>query len=181
MKLADHVRRYVETKQQLGYRFEGHAKILRSFVRFAVNDEFICSHTLLEWASQGISRYARVRRLRVAHSFALWLHAEDSRHAVPPADAFGPYPNTRPAPHLMSVEQIRTVLSAALGISPAATITRLTWYCLFGLVAVTGMRLGEAIRLTLDDVAPDGLFIRETKFKKSRIVVLAPTTVDQLN
>jgi len=179
--LADHMVRYIETKQRLGYRYANHAKILRSFAKSAGNDEFICSQAVLAWASEGISRYSRVRRLRVVHAFALWLHAEDPRHEVPAAHAFGPYPNTRSTPQLMSVEQIQTVLSAAVRLGPADTITPLTWYCLFGLIAVTGIRVGEAVRLTLDDVAPDGLFIRETKFMKSRVVALDPTAVDELN
>ena len=64
---------------------------------------------------------------------------------------------------------------------PAGTIVPLTWHHLFGLIAVTGLRISEALALTLDDITPDGLIIRDTKFGKSRMVALRPTTWDAVN
>ena len=64
---------------------------------------------------------------------------------------------------------------------PAGAIAPLTWHYLFGLIAATGLRIGEALALTLDDITPDGLFVRSTKFGKSRMVVLHPTTRDALD
>ena len=70
---------------------------------------------------------------------------------------------------------------AALSMPPVGTIAPLTWHYLFGLVAATGLRIGEARALTLDDITPDGLIVRDAKFGKSRMVALHPTTRDALN
>ena len=64
---------------------------------------------------------------------------------------------------------------------PAGTINPLTWHYLFGLIAATGLRIGEALALTLDDITPDGLIIRDSKFRKSRMVAMHLTTREALN
>jgi len=63
---------------------------------------------------------------------------------------------------------------------PAGSLRPLTFYTLFGLVAACGLRISEALALQIDDIRPDGLYIRETKFRKSRLVPLHPTTEKQL-
>ena len=115
------------------------------------------------------------------HKFARWLHAEDERHEVPPRDALGHLPRRRPQPYLISIPDIRKLLTAALSMRPAGTIAPLTWHYLFGLIAVTGLRLGEARSLMLDDITPDGLVIRDTKFGKSRMVALHPNDTRNLS
>ena len=87
----------------------------------------------------------------------------------------------RPQPYLVSVPDIQKLLTAALSMRPVSTIAPLTWHHLFGLIAATGLRIGEALALTLDDITPDGLVIRDTKFGKTRMVALHPTTWDVLN
>ena len=64
---------------------------------------------------------------------------------------------------------------------PSGTIAPLTWHYLFGLIAVTGLGSCEALALTLNDITPDGLLIRDTKFRKFRMVALHPITQDALN
>ena len=81
----------------------------------------------------------------------------------------------------LSVPDIQRLLTAALSTEPADTIAPLTWHYLFGLVAATGLRISEAIALKLDDITADGLIIRETKFKKTRMVALHPTTREALH
>ena len=110
-----------------------------------------------------------------------WLHAEDPRHEVPPRDALGHLSSYRPRPYLISIPDIRKLLTAALAMRPVDTIAPLTWHYLFGLIAVTGLRISEALGLTLDDITPDGLIIRDTKFGKSRMVALHPTARDALD
>ena len=115
------------------------------------------------------------------HALAIWLHAEDTRHEVPRRDAFGPMSYRRPPPHPLSIPDIQALLSAALAMRPAGTITPLTWHHMFGLIAATGIRISEALALVPDDLTADGLVIRETKFRKSRMVALHPTTQDALD
>ena len=181
--IAEEVARFVAIKQKLGYRFTTDARTLLNFARFAAhrNEAFIRSGTALEWASEAASQRQRVRRLHSVHRFARWLHAEDARHEVPPRDALGHPPRRRPKPHLISIQDIKKLLTAALSMPPVGTIAPLTWHYLFGLVAATGLRIGEARALTLDDITPDGLIVRDAKFGKSRMVALHPTTRDALN
>ena len=183
--ITDHVVRFVETRQALGYRFTQNGQMLGSFARFAeaCNETFIRASTALAWASASkeASSQTQIRRLHTVHDFALWLHAEDDRHEVPHRDALGHASRRRPQPHLVSVPDIRKLLTAALSLGPAETIAPLTWYYLFGLIAATGLRIGEALALTLDDITPDGLVIRDTKFGKTRMVALHPTSWNALN
>ena len=181
--IFDHVARFVAMKQQLGYRFKNQASTLGNFAQFAADrdETLIRSETVVEWASSGSSQPRSVKKLHTVHAFARWLHAEDERHEVPPRDAFGPDSFKRPPPYLISIEDTQKILTAALSVLPADTIAPLTWHYMFGLVAATGLRIGEARALTLSDITPDGLIVRGTKFGKSRMVALHPTTRDALN
>ena len=181
--IPEHVARFVAMKQRLGYRFTTNASTLWNFARFAAerNEAFIRSGTVLEWASAAPSQPRSAKKLQTVCAFARWLHAEDERHEVPPRDALGPASFQRPAPHLISIQDIQKLLTAALSMPPAGTIAPLTWHYLFGLVAATGLRIGEARALTFEDITPDGLIVRDTKFGKSRMVALDPTTRTALN
>lgn len=183
--IHEHVSRYIAMNQRLGYTFATNQKTLLSFARFAAdrNETFIRSGTAIEWASasKAASQPHRARKFSVVHAFACWLHVEDARHEVPPRDALGRLSRRRPQPHLLSVDDIQKLLTEALAMEPADTIVPLTWHHLFGLIAVTGLRISEAIALTLEDVTPDGLIIRDTKFRKSRMVALQSTTWEALN
>jgi len=183
-RISDHVARFVEMKQALGYRFTENERILKRFARFAEarNELFIRSVTAIEWASssQTASRATKARSLHFVHDFAVWLHAEDDRHEVPHRDALGRRSSWRPQPFLISVPDIRKLLDAALSRGPAGTIAPLTWHYMFGLIATTGLRISEALALTLDDITDDGLLIRDSKFGKTRLVVMHHTCRDAL-
>jgi integrase len=79
-------------------------------------------------------------------------------------------------PFIFTAGQIRSVLEYAAKLPPAGSLRPWTYCTLFSLLAVTGMRISEALSLRFDDITPDGLLIRKTKFQKSRIVPLHPTT-----
>ena len=183
MTIPEHVARFVAMKQRLGYQFTTNAGLLSSFARFAeARDEaFVRAETALQWATTAPSQGRCVKKLYIVHAFAIWLHAEDTRHEVPRRDALGPMSYRRPPPHPLSIPDIQALLSAALAMRPAGTITPLTWYHVFGLIAATGIRISEALALVPGDVTADGLVIRETKFRKSRMVALHPTTQDALD
>ena len=178
MTISDHVARYVAIKQRLGYEFTTNAEILASFARFAEarDEDFLRADTALQWAATAPSRDRCVKKLHIVHALATWLYAEDTRHEVPRRDAFGPMSWRRPPPHPLSIPDIQALLSAALAIRPAGTITPLTWHHMFGLIAATGIRISEALALVPGDITVDGLVIRDTKFRKSRMVALHPTT-----
>lgn len=181
--ISDHAEQFIAMKQKFGLRYVEGKKLLRNFARFTEDrcEAFIRSSTAVEWASQSGSQAYRIRKLSRVHAFACWLHVEDARHEVPPRDALGYRCNRRPQPYLISVPDIRNLLTAALSMGPPDSINPLTWHYLFGLIAVTGLRRCEALALTLNDITPDGLIIRNTKFQKTRMIALRPSTWDALN
>ena len=82
----------------------------------------------------------------------------------------------RPIPYIFAVEEIQHLLACARRLGPPGSLRPSTYSTLFGLLAATGMRPSEALALELRDLTPEGLLIRESKFKKSRLLPLHNTT-----
>jgi integrase len=175
--LAEAVDRYLAVRRATGFLLEEAERHLRSFARFASDrgDVKIVSQTAIEWASLGSSQYVRYRRMRHLILFARYMTAEDPAHEVPPDGVFG-HNKKRPTPFIYSQEQIIRLLDAARRLEPRGSLRPLAYSTLFGLLAATGLRISEALGLRLDDVTPDGLIIRDSKFHKSRLVPMHPTT-----
>jgi integrase len=114
----------------------------------------------------------------VARLFARYHQASDPRTEVPPKGLL-PYHPRRAKPYLYHQEEIARLLSAAAALPPAGGLRGSTYACLLGLLAVTGLRIGEALALLSTDVdLPAGvLTIRSGKFGKSRLVPLHASTV----
>ena len=102
--------------------------------------------------------------------------AEDARHEIPPLDHF-PARYSRPTPYIFSEQGIAKVLLTAEKLPPAGSLRPLTFTTMFGLMAVTGIRRKEAIELRLGDFTGNGLHIRQTKFRKSRLIPLHSSTI----
>jgi integrase/recombinase XerD len=109
----------------------------------------------------------------------MFLRAEDPGHAAPPIGALGCPQRPRPAPHLLQAEQIAAIMSAVLTL-PNTTIAPYTYQCLFGLLAVTGMRVSEALALQRSDFTRDGLLVRQSKGGGSRLLPIHSTTREAL-
>jgi integrase len=148
---------------------------LKSFATFSKTrgQHYVSSDIAIEWAGLAPSVSQRARRLGTIIRFARYLRAEDERHEVPPA-IFGAERPPRPTPYLLTAEHIRQLVDAASR-SGYRTLRRATYSTLFSLLACTGLRASEAIRLRFDDITPDGLVIHRTKFRKSRLVPLHDT------
>lgn len=181
--LNQHANDYIQLRQLGGFKFKQQEIYVRSFVRFAYKrgDSYIRTETAIEWAAQGASANNREERLRSIVAFARHCRTEDRFHELPPTHVFSSGRHKRPVAYTFSPDEIRLILAAALKLEPCASLLPITYYTLFGLLASTGLRIGEAVRLRTDDITADGLLIRETKFKKSRIVPIHPTTVNALN
>ena len=170
--------RYLELRRAMGFKFRSQGSLLCNFVAFAEQrrDQFVCTPSVLDWAAQSPSPPQRRNRLLTVRRFALAMHAEDERHAVPPADALGCETFKRRAPYIYSQEDIARLLGAAAQLQPLESIRPATYSTLFALLATTGLRISEALALQVGDLTDDGLYIRETKFRKSRLVPLHETT-----
>jgi integrase len=176
--LADDLTRYVELHRSLGFTFRIQHALLRSFVIFAERqgDAFVRADRVLAWAAEAPSPPQRRNRLLTVRRFALTMRAEDARHEVPAPEALGRARFERRAPHIYTPDEVIRLMRAAAAMEPAGTMRPLLYATLFGLLAATGLRISEALALRLDDVTADGLVVRQTKFRKSRLIPLHDTT-----
>jgi integrase len=176
------VERHIALHQATGYLFRKQSSLLRSFARHAdsARDEFVRASTALAWAAAGPTAGTRHGRLEVVRRFARLMQAEDVRHEVPPSGTFGPQPPRR-TPYIFTTEEIRALLRAASELGPCGSLRPRTYATLLGLVAATGLRISEALALCIGDITASGLLVRETKFRKSRLVPLHATTCRALD
>jgi integrase/recombinase XerD len=173
---------YLEMRRGLGYKLHQEGVQLPKFVSFMERRKADCITTALalEWSQQSkMGRLEPGKRFGRIRVFAKYMKAIDPRTEILPGD-FLP-PRRRGRPYLYNDEEIRRLLAAAKNRSQAE-LPRGAYYCLFGLLIATGLRVGEAIRLEVSDVdlTEAILTIRGTKFGKSRLVPLHPTTVRAL-
>jgi len=177
--LADHA----ALQRALGFKFRTPGILLRNFVNFAEHrgERVITTTSVREWALLAPTPEQQCNRLLTVRRFAIALHAEDPRHEVPPVDLFGRANHRRRPPYIYSLDDIRRLIDAAHRLGPRGSIRPLTYATMFGLIAATGMRVSEALAIRLSDVTKDGLIIAQTKFKKSRLLPLHPTTRRALN
>jgi len=178
--LTDQVERYIMVRRAAGHAFDTGARLLRQYGRFAEGrgDSHVHRKTALDWAADASSPHARSVRMRHVANFAAFQHAEDERHEVLPRGAFSARWH-RPLPYIYSDGEIARLVTAAgrLRLSYTSPLRRQTYRILIGLIATTGLRRSEALDLRLQDLSAEGvLTIRCTKFRKSRLVPLHPTT-----
>ena len=177
--LRSALERYLSMRQGLGYKYQHQARRLADFVSFmeARGATTMTTKLAVEWATLPPDRHASwALRLTDVRGFARHVANIDPQTEVPPT---GILPGLKRAkPYVYSDAEIDALLTAALALPPADGLRRWTYHCLFGLFAVTGMRLSEVIGLQCDnvDLGNGILTVRETKFGKSRLVPLHPTT-----
>ncbi len=181
--LAGHLADYLALRRSLGFKLGWQGADLAGLVAYldAVGSSTITADLAIAWAQlpQGVQRLRWAHRLGAARGFARYLATIDEATEVPPPDVFGAR-QTRPAPYLWAADDVVRLLSAARTLRPP--IRAASHEALFGLLAVSGMRLGEAIGLARGDVdlAAGVLTIREAKFDRARLVPLHPSAVDAL-
>ena len=173
---------YLAMRRALGFRLTEQGRLLMSFVGFCEERGAgrVTADLAVEWATRGSSSEAyQARRLGVVRIFARHLQPLDPATEIPPGDVLA-CRSWRVPPYLYSPAEITAIMDAAGGLAPA--LRAATWRTLTGLLAVTGMRPGEACRLLRDDTDPGAgtLVIRDSKFGKSRLVFLHPTAAAAL-
>lgn len=184
-ELARHVDDYLRLRRSLGFKLEWPGHLLHQLLAYldAAGATTLTAELMIEWARlpQGVQPLHWAHRLGAARSFALYLKTIDPATEVPPPprDVFDAR-QRRPAPYLWSEMEIRRLLRACRCLRPPMRAA--TYEALFGLIANSGMRRGEAIGLCRNDVdLEDGvLTIREAKFGRSRLVPLHPSATEAL-
>jgi integrase/recombinase XerD len=175
---------YLSIRRALGFKLEQAEKLLAQFVAY-LHDHNADAPTIdhaLAWARLPADATPRwwAHRLSTVRGFAAHLHALDPRVEVPPPGLIRCGPR-RATPYLYSQADLTALVHAA-GTLPRP-LGAATYQTLIGLLAVSGMRVGEAIRLDRDDLDADhdGLLrVLHSKFGKSRQVPLHPSTVAAL-
>jgi integrase/recombinase XerD len=181
--LSDDVMRYVAMYRRLGLRFDVQSRILNLYAGYAKahGDRYTLVERIHNWCATASSPIRARSWFDTVRRFCVFLNAEDSRHEIPRAGAFGRGRRPRPAPHLLEPHQIRAIMEAALDLPPKGSISPYTYHYLFGLLAATGLRISEALALRRDDLTDDGLIVRNGKFGKSRLLPIHATTRQALN
>jgi integrase/recombinase XerD len=181
--LATALTEYLTIRRRLGFKLDRHVQLLGDFVAYLDEREAttVTTEVALAWARRpaGADPSWWGARLSAVRVFARYLKAIDPATEIPPADLW-PARSQRATPYLYSTSDISALMTAARRLPPGHRAA--TYATLIGLLAVTGMRVGEAIRLDIDDIdwAERVLAIQASKFGKSREVVLHPTAVEAL-
>ena len=173
--LTQTVDNYLKIRRACGFKLGCQGKLLQSFARFSDlrRKHYVCSDAAIEWAGLGSSVPQRARRLSEVIRFSRYMRAEDPLHELPPP-VFGIEKRLRPIPYIFSHDEIQRFVQAATEIR-CHSFRGKTYSTLFALLACTGLRVSEATALRYEDITPDGLVIKATKFCKSRLVPLHET------
>ncbi|MGZ4239714.1 MAG: tyrosine-type recombinase/integrase [Solirubrobacteraceae bacterium] len=182
---AEHVDDYLRLRRALGFKLEEHARLLPKFAAHldAVGAEVVTLDLALEWALEPVVPAGSVvpaMRLLVVRGFARYLAGIDPRTEVPPTGLIRLRRHRRP-PFIYTDEQVLALMERArTGIRQR--LVAATYETLIGLLAATGMRISEAIKLDNADIDwQDGvLLVRESKFNKSRYLPVHASTLDAL-
>lgn len=177
--------RYLIIRRSLGYDLKSTEQILRSFIGYAEreNAEHISAALFLRWqgAFGSANRQTWARRLGIIRLFAQWLQCMDPKHETPPRGLIpGHYKRTRP--YIYGDDEIRRIVETAAGLPSINGIRALTMSTLFGLIAVTGLRISEALSLDVADVDLDTgvLTLRRGKLGKTRLLPVSSSTTARL-
>jgi len=183
--LRQHLEEYLELRHRLGCKLCRAGHELGRFVCFAdkANASFVTTKLALEWATQstGCKPSLWAARLGMVRHFAAYLSAVDSHTEIPPNGLLS-HRYHRKSPYIYSDAEVAQLIEASQMIPSPKGLRSATYSTLFGLLAVTGMRLGEAIGLDCQDVdlAQGILKVRQAKSNKSRWIPIHPTTRERL-
>jgi len=183
-RLREALADYLRLRRALGYRLVRDEKLLCQFLSYleVLGEKRVTITASVAWATlpaEGCRSWHSMR-LSIVRGFATHMHALDPANEVPPSDLL-PWKRCRATPYLYSDEDIVALMAAAEALSTPHRVA--TYRTLIGLLAVTGMRVGEAIGLDRMDfnVIEGVVVIRSGKFGKSRELPLHHTTTEALH
>jgi integrase len=173
---------YLRIRRALGYKLARAEKLLAQYLDHLdrLDEQIVTVENAVAWVTLpacDVNWWAF--RLSAVRGFASYLHALDPVHQVPPRDLL-PRQSRRTTPYLYSDQEIQALMAATSSLR--FELRQATYRTLIGLLSVTGMRVGEAIRLDNGDVdlRHGVLTVRDTKFGKTRELPLHHSTVGAL-
>ena len=188
VSLQQRIDDYLAERRLLGFELRSWDTFLAGFARHVADHKHrgpLTADLMIDWAKQdkwqrGTPSTWAARLARIRH-FARYLRQFEPQTEVPEELTFGPEPG-RVTPHIFHEREIIDLLDAARQIGPSGSIRPATYETLFGLMASVGLRVSEALHLRDADVdlKRGMLTIRQTKFAKSRLLPVHPTTVAAL-
>lgn len=177
---------YLDFRRSLGFKLKTEGMLLLKFAAYADEQEHqgpVTVQLALNWASlsQRSTRLYKARRLEIVRCFAKYQAIFDSRTEIPDKGLLGAA-HRRKQPHIYSPEEISALMQAAKQLTPQDGLRPKTYVTLLGLLTSTGLRISEALNLRCEhlDWKESVLTVQNTKFAKSRLVPLHPSTIKEL-
>jgi integrase/recombinase XerD len=181
--LGERAEEYLRLRRALGFRLRREGQVLPQFAGYLERQgaATVTARHAIAWAQlpQGVHPVTWTRRLTAVRSFAAWLHTIDPAAGIPPRGVF-PGQGKRPAPFIFPDSDITQMIAACGSFRPAMRAA--TYTALSGLIAVTGIRIGEALTIPADGIDLDAglLPVMPAKSRCERILPLHPTTAGAL-
>ena len=181
------VQRYLDDRRQLGFELKAPATELMRFARYADARNHrgpLTQDLIVGWAREHVKQTSTVtaaRRLECVRPFAAYYRQFEPASQIPPHGYLG-RGHRRLTPHIYSDQEVVQLLQATDRLTPYGELRPLTYRTLFGLIAAVGLRLSEALNLTIGDVdlAGSTVTVRNTKFRKSRCLPIHSSVVQAL-
>ncbi|MYH72174.1 MAG: tyrosine-type recombinase/integrase [Acidimicrobiia bacterium] len=180
--IGDAVDRYVALIRAGGASYRSESRYLAKYAAFALTrgETHVRIQTVLEWTRRVSSARQRRRLLLIVRRFALSAAVEDGRHEVPPVDLLPRVPRVRYKPYIYSPAEIASLLAVSDECAPVRCAVPGQYRVLFGLIAATGLRHGEALAINVGDITPEGLMVRPMKRAGWRLLPLHSTVETKL-
>jgi len=176
---------YLALRRGLGFKLKRPGRFLREFIDWLEqrHETRITTKSVLAWATQPEHLHPSewAARLSGVRAFAQYWSTIDPTTEIPPVGLL-PFRAGRVQPYLYSAAEIQQLMTAAKNMPAKSSLQPLTYYCLIGLLTVTGLRISEALNLKSTDIdwTEGVLTIRNSKFDKSRLLPLHPSTIEVL-
>ncbi len=187
--IGEGIEEYIELKKMYGLKFEGATSVLRNYGKFCLKQKqkVVTTSSILDWVQcfPDATRVTISRKIQTIRGFTSYWRAFDPKTEIPPKE-LSRFQSSRSNPHIYSPQEIESILRETKKFKAepgqSSPIRGQTFYTMFGLIASCGLRRNEAISLKRSqvDVTKGTLLIEMTKFRKSRVIPIHPTTLKKL-
>ena len=182
------VQQYLDERRKLGFELIAPGTELMRFARYADARDHrgpLTQELIVGWAREHVKRTSAVtaaRRLEIVRPFAAYYRQFEPATEIPPLGILG-RGHRRLVPHIYTDRELTQLLRATDCLAPHDGLRPMVYRTLFGLIAAAGLRLSEALNLTINDVdlVAGAVTIRQTKFRKSRCLPLHSSVVQALD